>query len=56
LKKDRYLNPPPATTPTSDAKPTAPAPAPPPRQPVAAGNSLMAEKMLQAGLLGPKAN
>jgi 3'-5' exoribonuclease len=56
LKKDRYLNPTPATMPTADAKPTAPAPAPPPRQPVAAGNSLMAEKMLQAGLLGPKAN
>ena len=56
LKKDRYLNPTPATMPTADAKPTAPAPAPPSRQPVAAGNSLMAEKMLQAGLLGPKAN
>jgi 3'-5' exoribonuclease len=55
LKKDRYLNPAPATTPTADAKPTAPA-AVPPRQPVAAGNSLMAEKLLRAGLLGPKAN
>jgi hypothetical protein len=30
------------------------APAPPPRPPVVAGNSLMAEKMLQAGLLRPK--
>jgi 3'-5' exoribonuclease len=56
LKKERYLNPAPAATPTADAKPTAPAPGPPPRQPVAAGNSLMAEKLLQAGLLGPKAN
>ena len=52
LKKDRYLNPAPASTPTADAKPTEPAPAH--RPPVVAGNSLMAEKMSQA--LGPKAN
>jgi 3'-5' exoribonuclease len=56
LKKDRYLNPTPAAAPAAEAKPPATAPAPPPRQPVAAGNSLMAEKMLQAGLLRPKAN
>jgi 3'-5' exoribonuclease len=60
LKKDRYLNPGPAANAaptTADAKPAAapPALAAPPRQP-AAGNSLMAEKMLQAGLLRPKAN
>jgi hypothetical protein len=60
LKKDRYLNPGPAANAaptTAAAKPAAPPPAlaAPPRQP-AAGNSLMAEKMLQAGLLRPKAN
>ena len=60
LKKDRYLNPGPAANAaptTADSKPAAapPALAAPPRQP-AAGNSLMAEKMLQAGLLRPKAN
>jgi 3'-5' exoribonuclease len=61
LKKERYLNPAPtpvtgATQPvTKPGAPMAPAP-PPPRQPVTAGNSVMAEKLLQAGLLGPKAN
>jgi 3'-5' exoribonuclease len=54
LKKDRYLNPAPATNPAADARPAAPAPAP--RPPVVAGNSVMAEKLLQAGLLRPKAN
>ena len=58
LKKDRYLNPAPPAPP--DAKPAAPPPASPPpppsRPPVAAGNSLMAEKLLQAGLIRPKAN
>jgi 3'-5' exoribonuclease len=60
LKKERYLNPAPAADATANAKPAGPAPrpasAPPPRPPAAAGNSLMAEKMLQAGLLRPKAN
>jgi 3'-5' exoribonuclease len=60
LKKDRYLNPVPAAASTTDAKPSPPtpvsAPPPPARPPVAAGNSLMAEKMLQAGLVRPKAN
>jgi 3'-5' exoribonuclease len=61
LKKDRYLSPAPAAdaaSSTAGAKPSAPppAPAPPPRAPVATGNSLMAEKMLQAGLLRPKAS
>jgi hypothetical protein len=61
LKKDRYLNPapPPAagtSPPAKPAIPTAPATAPPPRQPVVAGNSVMAEKLMQAGLLRPKAN
>jgi 3'-5' exoribonuclease len=56
LKKERYLNPTPAADATANAKPAAPPAAPPPRPPVAAGNSLMAEKMLQAGLLRPKAN
>jgi hypothetical protein len=53
LKKDRYLNPAPAeaASPIADAKPPAP-----PRPPVVAGNSVMAEKLLQAGLLRPKAN
>ena len=50
LKKDRYLNPAPAAT--ADAKPATPAP----RPPVVAGNSVMAEKLMQAGLLRPKAN
>lgn len=54
LKKDRYLNPAPASNATTEPKPAVPAPAPAPRPPVAAGNSLMAEKMLQAGLLRPK--
>ena len=58
LKKDRYLNPTPSAPP--DAKPAAPPlaspPPPPSRPPVAAGNSLMAEKLLQAGLIRPKAN
>src|ERR1039457_6649278 len=59
LKKDRYLNPAPAAdavSSTADAKPAAAPPATAPRPPVVAGNSLMAEKMLQAGLLRPKAN
>ena len=56
LKKDRYLNPAPAAEAAVGAKPAATAPAPPARTPVAAGNSLMAEKLLQAGLLRPKAN
>ena len=62
LKKDRYLNPTPAAEATAPAaaKPAAPAPGSPPnppqnRQPAAAGNSLMAEKLLLAGLR-PKAN
>ncbi|MEO8368784.1 MAG: HD domain-containing protein [Candidatus Solibacter sp.] len=61
LKKDRYLNPAPATP--AAVKPAGPTPAipapsaaPQPRPPVAAGNSLMAEKMAQAGLARPKAN
>jgi 3'-5' exoribonuclease len=53
LKKDRYLNPAAAAP---EAKPAAPAAAAPPRPPVVAGNSVMAEKLLQAGLLRPKAN
>jgi len=66
LKKDRYLNPAPAAivpaavVPSPVAvKPSAPPPAstpPPPRPPAVAGNSLMAEKLLQAGLVRPKAN
>jgi 3'-5' exoribonuclease len=56
LKKDRYLNPAPAAEAAVGAKPAATAPAPPARTPVAAGNSVMAEKLLQAGLLRPKAN
>ena len=59
LKKDRYLNPTPAAhaaPTTADAKPSPPPAAPASRQPVAGGNSLMAEKMLQAGLLRPKAS
>jgi 3'-5' exoribonuclease len=57
LKKERYLNPapPPAPKPPT-ATPTAPQPPPPSRQPVLTGNSVMAEKLLQAGLLRPKAN
>jgi 3'-5' exoribonuclease len=57
LKKDRYLNPAPAegASPIAGAKSPAP-PAAPPRPPVVAGNSVMAEKLLQAGLLRPKAN
>ena len=55
LKKERYLNPPPTADTTVDAKTTAPATAPVPRTPPA-GNSVMAEKMLQAGLLRPKAS
>jgi len=58
LKKERYLNP--AAPAPVDVKPMAPPPASPPpppsRPPVAPGNSLMAEKLLQAGLLRPKAN
>ena len=64
LKKDRYLNPAPvapaAVVPSPVvAKPSVPppaSPAPPPRPPAVAGNSLMAEKLLQAGLVRPKAN
>ena len=62
LKKERYLNPPPppaagkATVLAPAAPAVAPSAAPPPRLPVAAGNSLMAEKLLQAGLARPKAN
>jgi 3'-5' exoribonuclease len=63
LKKDRYLNPASAVnSPTVNvpaaSKPTAPPPPPPsaPRPPAVAGNSLMAEKLLQAGLVRPKAN
>ncbi len=68
LKKDRYLNPQPAAHPTAASPPAVNAPAaskpagPPPPQPSAprppavAGNSLMAEKLLQAGLVRPKAN
>jgi len=66
LKKERYLNPAPAAnvpaavvpSPVA-AKPSAPPPAlptPAPRPPAVAGNSLMAEKLLQAGLVRPKAN
>src|SRR6185436_8733390 len=60
LKKERYLNPaPPATAmkttvPPSAAPSVAPSAAAPPRSPAAAGNSLMAEKLLQAGLARPK--
>jgi hypothetical protein len=64
LKKDRYLHPP-APAPAAAPKPAAPtpsAPAPParppaPEQPVfagAKGNSLLAEKLIQAGLGPPK--
>jgi 3'-5' exoribonuclease len=63
LKKDRYLNPASAVnSPTVNvpaaSKPTAPPPPPPSasRPPAVAGNSLMAEKLLQAGLVRPKAN
>jgi 3'-5' exoribonuclease len=63
LKKDRYLNPAPvapaALVPAPvTAKPSVPPPSPPPppRPPAVAGNSLMAEKLLQAGLVRPKAN
>jgi 3'-5' exoribonuclease len=63
LKKDRYLNPAPvapaAVVPAPvAAKPSVPpaSPTPPPRAPAVAGNSLMAEKLLQAGLVRPKAN
>ncbi len=58
LKKDRYLNPAPAAAAANAAaKPPAPTPPPPaPRPPVVAGNSLMAEKLLQAGLRPKQAN
>jgi 3'-5' exoribonuclease len=63
LKKERYLNPAPApTVPAAvTAKPSVAPPPPPPavvpqRPPAVAGNSLMAEKLLQAGLARPKAN
>jgi 3'-5' exoribonuclease len=73
LKKDRYLNPAPATNATADPNhsPTTlqphmpeaqgrpakgPAPTPAPRPPVVGGNSVMAEKLTQAGLFRPKAN
>jgi 3'-5' exoribonuclease len=63
LKKERYLNPAPApTVPAAvTAKPSVAPPPPPPavvpqRPPAVAGNSLMAEKLLQAGLVRPKAN
>ena len=64
LKKDRYLNPPAAANPPAANLPAAPkslVPPPPPppaapRPPAVAGNSLMAEKLLQAGLVRPKAN
>jgi 3'-5' exoribonuclease len=63
LKKERYLNPPPAPAVPAAviAKPSVPATPPPPavvpqRPPAVAGNSLMAEKLLQAGLARPKAN
>jgi 3'-5' exoribonuclease len=63
LKKDRYLNPAPAPrAPAANVPPAAkPVPPPPqqpsaPRPPAVAGNSLMAEKLLQAGLVRPKAN
>ena len=62
LKKERYLNPPPpaAAVPVKPSGPPASSPAPsaapPPRPPVTVGNSLMAEKLLQAGLARPKAN
>ena len=69
LKKDRYLNP--ATAPVKTtaapapakpngapvAAPAAAAPSAPAARPAAApGNSVMAEMLLQAGLLRPKAN
>jgi 3'-5' exoribonuclease len=63
LKKDRYLNPAPVApaavvpAPVAAKPPVPPAsPTPPPRAPAVAGNSLMAEKLLQAGLVRPKAN
>jgi len=63
LKKDRYLNPAPVApaavvpAPVAAKPPVPPAsPTPPPRPPAVAGNSLMAEKLLQAGLVRPKAN
>jgi 3'-5' exoribonuclease len=64
LKKDRYLNPPaaansPAANLPAAPKSLVPPPPPPPaapRPPAVAGNSLMAEKLLQAGLVRPKAN
>ncbi|MEO8595090.1 MAG: HD domain-containing protein [Candidatus Solibacter sp.] len=63
LKKDRYLNPPPAVAApgkTNGTPAVAPTPAPPatatPRPQVAPGSSVMAEKMMQAGIIRPKAN
>jgi 3'-5' exoribonuclease len=64
LKKDRYLNPAPAPAvpamvTVKPSAPPAPTPSPatlPVRPPAVAGNSLMAEKLLQAGLVRPKAN
>jgi 3'-5' exoribonuclease len=64
LKKDRYLNPAPAVNPPAANVPAASkssVPLPPPqpsgpRPPAVAGNSVMAEKLLQAGLVRPKAN
>lgn len=58
LKKDRYLNPAPAPAAAADAKPSVPPPASPPltRPPLVAANSLMAEKLLQAGLRPKQAN
>ena len=64
LKKERYLNPAPVAAAAAQARPgapvvpasPAPSAAPPPRPPAPAGNSLMAEKLLQAGLARPKAN
>ena len=63
LKKERYLNPAAAANaPAANATVPAKAPLPPPpqpsvpRPPAVAGNSVMAEKLLQAGLVRPKAN
>jgi 3'-5' exoribonuclease len=56
LKKDRYLNPEPAAEAPAASKPAAPPPAASARPPAPSSSSVMAEKLMQAGLFPPKAN
>jgi 3'-5' exoribonuclease len=59
LKKDRYLHPPvapakPAVPAAAQSAPARPAPAEQPAYAAAKGNNLLAEKLMQAGLVRPK--